>query len=100
MLADDPSARYATTGEVLNAISALPTEPSWETTVAPDLVRWELPAPKRMKVVEWKLHSERRHEWKAWSQPLGAGRVMTLKQSPGVIGRRQVDRELENYFSE
>ncbi|MEK1950564.1 serine/threonine-protein kinase [Pseudomonas sp. YNh] len=100
MLADDPSARYATTGEVLNAISALPTQPSWETTVTPDLVRWELPAPKRTKVVEWKLHSERRHEWKAWSQPLGAGRVMTLKQSPGVIGRKQVDRELESYFSE
>lgn len=98
MLADDPAARYATTGEVLNAISALPTQPSWVTIVAPDLVRWELPAPKRTKVVEWKLLSERRHEWRAWSQPLGAGRVMSLAQSTGVIGRRQVDRELEAYF--
>ena len=98
MLADDPSARYATTGEVLNAISGLPIDPSWEVTVTPDMVRWQLAAPKRVKVVEWKLHSERRHEWKAYSQPLGAGRMMTLAQSQGVIGRKQVDRELEAYF--
>lgn len=98
MLTDDPSARYATTGEVLNAISGLPIDPSWETSVTPDVVRWELAAPKRVKVVEWILHSDRRHEWKAWSQPLEAGRIMTLGQSPGVVGRKQVDRELEAFF--
>lgn len=98
MLADDPSARYANTGEVLNAISGLPIDPSWEVTVGPDMVRWQLGAPKRVKVVEWNLHSERRHEWKAWSQPLGAGRMMSLGHSQGVIGRKQVDRELESFF--
>ena len=98
MLADDPSARYANTGEVMNAISGLPVDPAWEVRVTPELVRWELQSPKRLSIVEWNLYSERRHEWKAWSQPLGVGRKMTLGHSPGVIGRKQVDRELESYF--
>ncbi|VVO01560.1 serine/threonine-protein kinase [Pseudomonas fluorescens] len=99
MLADDPGARYATSHEALNAISALPIEPSWSvTTVTPEMVRWELQSPKRLNVVEWILHAERRHEWKAWSQPLSEGRNKTLGSSPGVIGRRQVDKQLEAYF--
>ena len=99
MLADDSAARYATTGDVLNAISGLPIDQPWETNVTPELVRWELQSPKRLNFVEWNLHSERRHEWKAWSEPVGTGRKMTLGQSQGVIPRKKVDRELETYFS-
>ncbi|QFG32564.1 serine/threonine protein kinase [Pseudomonas umsongensis] len=99
MLADDPNARYASTHEVLNAISVLPIEPAWTVnTVTPVLVRWELRSPRRLNVVEWTLHSERRHEWKAWSQPVDVGRMKTLGQSHGVMNRRDVDRDLEAYF--
>ncbi|MEN5137006.1 MULTISPECIES: serine/threonine-protein kinase [unclassified Pseudomonas] len=99
MLADDTNARFATSHDVLNAISALPIQPAWTLhTVTDQLVRWELKLPKRLNVVEWTLHSARQHEWKAWSQPLGEGRMKTLAQSKGKISRRQVDRDLENYF--
>ncbi|MCY1433775.1 hypothetical protein D9M71_498130 [compost metagenome] len=98
MMADDTNDRYSTTQEVLNAISALPIEPSWTTSVTPELVRWELRSLKRLNIVEWNLHAERKHEWKAWSQPIGEGRNKTLGHSERVIGRQQVERELETYF--
>ncbi|WP_456021299.1 serine/threonine-protein kinase [Pseudomonas protegens] len=99
MLADDPAARYVSSHEALNAIADLPIEPLWTVpNITPDLVRWELQSPKRLNVVEWTMHAERRHEWRAWSQPLGDGRNKTLGASQGVIGRIQVDRELEKYF--
>lgn len=100
MMADDTSDRYSTADEVLNAVSRLPIEPAWTVpTVTEELVRWELRSLKRLNVVEWSLHAERRHEWKAWSQPVGAGRNKSLGRSERVIGRVQVERELENYFS-
>ncbi|OLU26469.1 serine/threonine-protein kinase [Pseudomonas sp. PA27(2017)] len=98
MLADDPYDRYANADQALNAISGLPIDSVWDTTVAPNLVRWETQSAGRLKVVQWQLHSLRQHEWKAWSEPLGDGRVKTLGQSQGVISRSAVDRELEDFF--
>jgi serine/threonine-protein kinase len=100
MMSDDTVGRYQNAGEALNAISMLPIEPEWTIPlVTPNLIRWEKSSPKRLNVVEWKLHSERRHEWEAWSEPLGEGRRKRLGSSTGVIGRRQVERELETYFT-
>lgn len=98
MMADDTNDRFSTTQDALNAVSALPIEPAWTTSVTSDLVRWELRSLKRLNVVEWNLHAERKHEWKAWSQPVGEGRNKTLGHSERVIGRQQVERELETYF--
>ena len=98
MLNDDPEHRYQTAGQVLNALSTLPT-PSWVVTVIPGLVRWEQTSGERLKVVEWIRHSARKHEWKVWSEPVGkAGRKMSLGGSNGLIGQTQAIRELETLF--
>jgi eukaryotic-like serine/threonine-protein kinase len=98
MLNDDPAARYQTTGQVLEALSRFPVTPAWSATLTPHLVRWEQTSKARRNVVEWKRHSQRRHEWSAWSEPIGKGRKMTLGGSGAIIGGRQVVAELERYF--
>jgi serine/threonine protein kinase len=100
MLQDDKAQRYQSASQVMNALSALPTPP-WRTTVGPNLVRWEQKVGTRLKVVEWTMHSPRKHEWKAWSQPDGTtGRKMTLGGSTGVISKKQTMKELEDFFSQ
>jgi serine/threonine-protein kinase len=97
-MADDTAARYQTAGQALDALSRLPISPAWSTTVTPELIRWEQGGKTRLNVVEWKRHSQRRHEWSAWSEPLGEGRRMTLGGSRGVVGSRQAISSLEKYF--
>jgi serine/threonine protein kinase len=98
MLNDDPAARYQTAGQALEALSRLPVTPVWSATVTPHLVRWEQLSKMRRNIVEWKRHSERRHEWSAWSEPLGKGRKMTLGGSEAIVGGRQAIAELQRYF--
>ena len=98
MLNDDPAARYQTAGQALDALSRLPVSPVWSITVTPDLVRWEQKRSMRLNVVEWKRYSQRRHEWLAWSEPLGDGRKMTRGGSSRIVGSRQAVAELEAYF--
>jgi len=98
MLNDDPAVRYQTAGQALEALSRLPAMPVWSAMLAPDLVHWEQLSKTRRILVEWKRHSQRRHEWSAWSEPLGRGRKMTLGGSGGIIGGRQAIAELEGYF--
>lgn len=98
MLNDDPALRYQTAGQVLNALSGLPT-PNWATTVTPNLVRWEQILGARRKIVEWTQHSPRSHEWKSWSEPFGVpGRSKSLGGSNGKVPRRQLIKQLEDYF--
>ncbi|SDS62425.1 serine/threonine-protein kinase [Pseudomonas rustica] len=100
MLNDIPANRYQNANEALNALSRLPIEPNWTVPIVnPDLVRWERLNNTRRIIVEWYRHGQRKHEWKAWSEPLDAGRVKTLGGSAGVIGRSKAIRELESYFS-
>lgn len=99
MLNDNPTLRYQSSGEVLNALSSLPV-PEWVVTVSSRLVRWEKHSLGRSKVVEWTRHNARQHEWKAWSQPnKSTGRTKTLGASNGIIARRQAIRELEKFFA-
>tara|TARA_R110001583_G_scaffold176205_2_gene330932 strand:- start:1079 stop:2110 length:1032 start_codon:yes stop_codon:yes gene_type:complete len=98
MLHDDPALRYQSAGHVLNALSALPTL-NWSTAVTPDRVRWQQTSGGRLRVVEWNRHSARKHEWKAWSEPVGKrGRTMSLGGSNCTIGQVQAIRELEAFF--
>lgn len=98
MMNDDTAARYQTAVQALGGLARLPVEPVWTVSVTPNLVRWERTAKTRRIVVEWKRHSPRKHEWTAWSEPLGKGRKMTLGGSAGVIGGRQALKQLEAYF--
>jgi serine/threonine-protein kinase len=98
MLNDHPMARYQTAGQALEALSQLQITPGWSVTVTAHLIRWEQLSKTRRNVVEWKRHSQRRHEWSAWSEPLGKGRKMTLGGSGAIIGSRQAIAELERYF--
>jgi serine/threonine-protein kinase len=98
MLNDDTEARYQTAGQALEALSRLPIAPVWSTTVTPHVIRWEQSPKTRRNVVEWKRHSQRRHEWSAWSEPIGQGRRMTLDGSGAIIGGRQAIAEIERYF--
>ena len=87
MLNDNSAVRYQTADQVLAAFSSLPTHPVWQCSVTPAQVRWQQRTKTRCIVVEWHRHSARRHEWRAWSEPLGMGRKMTLGGSSGI--RRQ-----------
>lgn len=99
MLNDDPALRYQSASQVLNALSALPT-PGWTTEVAGSEIRWELVSTGRRKVVLWQLHSARRHEWKAWSEPTArGGRKMSLAGSNGVVQKSLAIKQLEHYFT-
>lgn len=98
MLNDDPVARYQNAAQALRGLNGLSTMPVWVPTVTPDLVRWEQLKGARRIVVEWKRHSPRKHEWRAVSEPVGAGQKKTLGGSNGVIAGGQVVRELENFF--
>ena len=98
MLNDDPASRYQSAQQALNAISSLPVIPAWAVEVTSGRVRWGLKGKTRVNVVEWTRHSDRRHEWAAWSEPLGKGRKMTLGGSSGIMGKTQTLAALETYF--
>lgn len=99
MLNDDKGLRYKTSSQVLNALSGLPT-PAWHTTHSHGLVRWELVVGNRLRVVEWTEHTSRKHEWKAWSEPVGpTGKTMTLGGSAGQVSKKHAIKELEGFFA-
>jgi serine/threonine protein kinase len=98
MLNDDTGARYQSADQALSGLAAVPTNPVWRASVTVGLVRWEQLKGSRRIVVEWTRHSPRKHEWRAWSEPVGAGQNKTLAGSGGVIGSAQVVRDLERFF--
>ncbi|MBZ9675258.1 serine/threonine-protein kinase [Mesorhizobium sp. ES1-1] len=99
MLNDDDSARYQNAAQALAGLSNLPVTPVWETAVALDSVRWQQLRGDRRIFVEWQRHSPRKHEWKAWSEPVGSGRIRQLGASSGAVGARQAVSKLEAFFA-
>jgi eukaryotic-like serine/threonine-protein kinase len=99
MLNDDPDARYQNAGQALAGLATLPIAPVWVSTVSPELVRWEQRKSARRIVVVWNRHSPRKHEWRAWSEPIGVGRSKRLDGSTGTTSGAQVARELEAFFA-
>lgn len=98
MLNDDTSRRYQSAQQVLNALSALET-PGWSAKVDVDSVRWELATGERLKVVTWSWQSPRKHEWAAWSEPLGTtGRKRSLGGCSAPQGLNKTLEELEAFF--
>lgn len=99
MLNDDDRARYQNAEQALAGLAGLPIAPVWIPRVTPSLVSWEQRNSKRRTLVEWKRHSSRKHEWRAWSEPIGKGRSRKLGGSASVAGRSHVTSELENFFT-
>jgi serine/threonine-protein kinase len=99
MLIDDPSARYANCEQMLAAFAALPIDPDWECFVSDDLISWSLRQKMRIHKVEWIRHSERKHEWRAWTEPVAKGRQKAMGGSGGLIGRAECVKQLKAYFA-
>jgi serine/threonine-protein kinase len=98
MLNDDPAVRYQNAAQALRGLNGLSTTPVWVPTVTAGLVKWEQIKGKRRILVEWKRHSPRKHEWRAVSEPIGAGQKKTLGTSDGIIAGGKAVRELEAFF--
>lgn len=98
MLNDDDAARYQNAAQSLKALAPLPISPAWETVVGADCIRWEQLKGTRRVVVEWARISARKHEWKAWSEPLGKGQNKRLAASDGIVTRAEAVKGLEAFF--
>lgn len=99
MLHDDPSSRIGTAGAAQVAFSRLPVEPTWECKVSAAEIQWTRLAKGRKHVVRWARHSPRKHEWWAWTEPLGQGNRRSVAGSNGIIPSREAIRQLERFFS-
>jgi serine/threonine protein kinase len=99
MMNDDDSLRSQSSAQALNALAGLPTTPIWEVTVTAELVRWQHSTGTRRIIVECKRHGPRRHEWAAWSEPLGKGQNKRLAGSSGVVGSSAAVKGLEAFFA-
>ncbi len=98
LLSDDPSKRYQSAQQALNGIAPLTVEPAWEVDVTDDLVRWQRNKGQRLLVAEWERFSERKHRWRAWSEPTGGGRARSLATSNGTVGRRYAEAGLRSFL--
>jgi serine/threonine-protein kinase len=99
MMHDDSTARFQSADQVLSAFSRLPVKPDWDCTVSPARVEWVRTAKGRRISVQWDRLAPQRHEWRAWSEPIGAGRRATLGGSKGVVRKNEAIRELEQFFA-
>jgi serine/threonine-protein kinase len=98
MLRDDPARRLPTATAVFAALSSLPAEPAWQCDVTPGEVRWVRTAKTRRIRVAW-ARSGLKHEWRAWSEPLGpTGRSMSLASSSGTVSRADAEKGLRAFF--
>jgi serine/threonine-protein kinase len=99
MMHDDTAARYQSADQVLSAFSRLPVKPEWNCTVTPARVEWTRTAKGRRITVQWDRLAPQRHEWRAWSEPLGPrGRRANLGASRGVVRKDQAMKELDAFF--
>ena len=100
MMHDDPANRAQSVGQVQAAFSGLPVTPNWNCEVNGQQVTWLRQQGARTIKVEWDRVSQRRHSWRAWSEPTnGRGRSRKLGDSNGVVGSVQANRDLAAFFS-
>jgi serine/threonine protein kinase len=99
MLHDDTAVRYQNAAQAVSGLAGVPIAPVWSTAVSNGLVRWEQQKGARCIRVEWKQHAPRKHEWRAWSEPLVSGKTRTLDGASGIVPGGQAVRELEAFFA-
>jgi serine/threonine protein kinase len=97
-LCDNPAGRFQNTGQALSAIATLPVDPQWEVEVTPDVIKWRRTKGQRRISVDWERISPRKHRWRAWSDPMGSGRTMSLDSSDGVVGQVEAVAGLRTFF--
>ena len=98
MMRDDPADRARTAPECLDLLGRLPVAPDWNISVEADRVHWTLGEAKRVRHIDWVQHAPKRHEWRAWSDPVGKGVSRTLDSSKGVVGQNEALKGLERFF--
>lgn len=98
MMHDDTDRRCQNVAQALVAFAELPTEPRWLCEVDGQQVRWNRRQGGRRIRVEWNRSSARRHDWRAWSEPIGAGRTRRLDGSKGQVGSQKAVSGLEAFF--
>ena len=99
MLRDDPALRCQDANQVITGLAGLPIQPNWSCDVTASEITWERETRDRRIKVAWRRHSARRHEWNAWSEPMGTGRRRTLGGSEGIFGRKKVVHDLETFLA-
>lgn len=98
-LSDDPHRRFASMAEVHRGLMGLPISPDWTCIYAPAEVRWERVINGRRIEVVWERLSPLRHQWRATSHPLAAGRSVARGGSHGIISPRKAIRQLDEFFA-
>ncbi len=98
MMHDNTDRRCQNVAQVQAAFAGLPVEPDWECEVDGQQVRWRRQRDRRIIRCEWNRISPRRHDWRAWSEPIDAGQPRTLSGSNGVVGARDAINGLEHFL--
>lgn len=99
LLSDDPSRRFQSANQVATALATLPAIEGLECSVKPGLIEWWHTGQRRKTNVIWTRHSARRHEWRAWSEPLSSGNNRNLGGSNGIISKSDAVAQLEEFFT-
>lgn len=99
MLNDDPHARLASNGKVLDALAAIAGEVSWSCRSDGDARVWERFAKGRR--IEVRLApTDRKWIWTAISYPVGNGTRKTLGGSGGPVTKAIAEKGLRDYFDQ
>lgn len=97
-LNDDPATRFQNAGQALAGLAGLPIDPIWVVDVTPDIIKWERAQGQRRIQVVWERISPRKHQWRAWSDPVAGGRSRSLDGSGGVVGQAAALAGMRAFF--
>jgi serine/threonine-protein kinase len=98
LLRDDPHDRHENALALQKAISGLSTQPAWDCSVSAEEIRWERIKRDRRIIVVWKKANPKKTSWRAWSEPLGAGKPRTLGESTAPVSLKIAGRALKEFF--
>ncbi|MBP0615761.1 serine/threonine-protein kinase [Jiella mangrovi] len=95
---DDTERRYGSCESVIRGLALLPVS-NWDCDVAEKSVTWKRSTKGRIHHVLWSQDAPRSHSWRAWSEPMGTGRKMSIGGSQGNLAPSKCVRELEDFFA-
>jgi serine/threonine protein kinase len=98
MMHDDPNSRCQSAGGIISSLANVECEPDWDCRVDKGLIRWSRVTRARRFFAVLESHSARRHEWHAWSEPIGAGNRRSLGRSAGIVGYGEAEHGLRAFF--
>ncbi len=97
MLNDDPHARLATHGKVLDSLAAMAGDICWEYESDGTTSKWRRNAKDRL--IEVILEpAGKKWVWAAISHPLARGVKRTLEASKGAVNKATADRGIRAFF--